>query len=38
MPDGIAAWNYRGQTFLVTANEGDVREYSGLNAPADREG
>jgi hypothetical protein len=33
MPDTVAAWNYQGRTFLITANEGDVREYSGLNAP-----
>jgi hypothetical protein len=34
MPDAIAAYSVRGQTLLVTANEGDVREYDGLNAPA----
>jgi hypothetical protein len=34
MPDGIAALHHRGETFLITANEGDVREYPGLNAPA----
>lgn len=34
MPDGIAPLHYRGTTLLVTANEGDVREYAGLNAPA----
>ncbi len=28
-PDAIAAYEVGGQTFLVTANEGDVREYSG---------
>ncbi|MER7797024.1 choice-of-anchor I family protein [Microbacterium sp. NPDC096154] len=27
MPDGIAAYEANGQTFLVTANEGDVREW-----------
>ncbi len=26
MPDAIASYKYRGQTFLVTANEGDYRE------------
>jgi hypothetical protein len=29
-PDGIAAFRDRNATFLVTANEGDVREYAGL--------
>jgi hypothetical protein len=33
LPDAIATLHYRGQTLLVTANEGDVREYDGLNAP-----
>ncbi len=28
-PDGIASFKYRGRTFLVTANEGDAREYTG---------
>ena len=31
-PDAIAAFRDKGETFLVTANEGDVREYDGLNA------
>jgi hypothetical protein len=35
MPDAIAAFEKHGETFLVTANEGDVREYDGLNAPKD---
>lgn len=26
-PDGIASFRYQGQTFLITANEGDAREY-----------
>lgn len=26
MPDGIAAYEWRGKTYLVTANEGDFRE------------
>jgi len=29
MPDEVAACQYRGQTFLVMANEGDVRDYPG---------
>lgn len=32
-PDGIAAFRVKGDTYLITANEGDVREYAGLNAP-----
>lgn len=28
-PDGIAAYNYQNQTYLITANEGDAREYTG---------
>lgn len=31
MPDAIATLRAGGQTYLVTANEGDEREYSGLN-------
>lgn len=27
-PDAAATYNYLGQTFIVTANEGDAREYS----------
>ncbi|MDZ7670345.1 MAG: choice-of-anchor I family protein [Gammaproteobacteria bacterium] len=27
MPDAIAAYEFNGQTYLVTANEGDAREY-----------
>lgn len=30
-PDGIAAFRNGNATYLVTANEGDVREYAGLN-------
>lgn len=30
-PDAIASYEVGGQTYLVTANEGDVREYSALN-------
>ena len=29
-PDAIAAFEAAGETFLVTANEGDVREYAGF--------
>jgi hypothetical protein len=29
-PDGIAAFESKGRTYLVTANEGDVREWPGL--------
>jgi hypothetical protein len=32
LPDAIAMLKSGNQTFLVTANEGDVREYDGLNA------
>jgi hypothetical protein len=30
MPDGIASVRFRGQTYLLTANEGDARAYTGL--------
>ena len=30
MPDGIASYQVSGRTFLVTANEGDAREYTKL--------
>jgi 2',3'-cyclic-nucleotide 2'-phosphodiesterase (5'-nucleotidase family) len=30
MPDGIAAYRSRGATYLVTANEGDARDYPGF--------
>ncbi len=30
-PDAIASYVVGGQTYLVTANEGDAREYSGVN-------
>lgn len=29
-PDSIASYKYKNQTFLITANEGDAREYDGL--------
>ena len=32
-PDGIAALQHRDQTYLVTANEGDVREWKGVAQP-----
>lgn len=32
MPDAIATLKMGTQTFLVTANEGDVREYDGINS------
>ena len=31
MPDAIANFSVGGQTYLITANEGDEREYSALN-------
>ena len=31
-PDGLATLHAGNREFLITANEGDVREYSGLNA------
>lgn len=30
-PDAIASYEVAGSTFLITANEGDVREYSAMN-------
>lgn len=30
LPDGLAAYAVRGQPYLVTANEGDAREYDGF--------
>jgi hypothetical protein len=32
LPDAITSLRHQGETYLVTANEGDVREYPGLNA------
>lgn len=29
-PDGIASFKFRNDTFLITANEGDARDYTGL--------
>lgn len=31
MPDTIASYNFRGRTFIVTANEGDSRDYDGYS-------
>ena len=31
MPDSLAAYHVRGKTYLVTANEGDAREYDGYS-------
>ncbi|MBK1645489.1 alkaline phosphatase [Thiocapsa imhoffii] len=30
-PDAIASYRYRGQTYIVTANEGDTRDYPGFS-------
>ncbi len=34
MPDTIASYNYRGDTFIVAANEGDSRDYNGFSEEA----
>lgn len=34
MPDAISSYNYRGDTFIVTANEGDSRDYAGFSEEA----
>ncbi len=34
MPDTIASYNYRGDTFIVAANEGDSRDYTGFSEEA----
>lgn len=31
MPDAIASYGFRGQTYIVTANEGDSRDYGGYS-------
>ena len=31
MPDAIASYSWRGETYLVTANEGDARDYDGFS-------
>jgi hypothetical protein len=33
-PDSIASYQHRGQTLLVTANEGDARDYDGFSEEA----
>jgi len=33
-PDGIATFNHRDETYFITANEGDAREYAGLTEEA----
>lgn len=30
-PDGIAAWDAQGETWLVTANEGEARDFNGFS-------
>jgi hypothetical protein len=30
-PDSIASYEYRGRTYIVTANEGDARDYDGFS-------
>jgi hypothetical protein len=30
-PDAIASYDYRGRTYIVTANEGDARDYDGFS-------
>ena len=37
MPDGIAAFEHGGQTYLVTANEGDARDWEGIQPGRDEE-
>ena len=37
-PDGIASYRYHGKTFLVTANEGDSRDYDTFSEEARVEG
>ena len=34
MPDSIASYSYRGRTYIVTANEGDSRDYDGYSEEA----
>ena len=31
MPDAISSYTYRGRTYIVTANEGDSRDYDGFS-------
>ncbi len=37
-PDTIAAYTYRGKTYVVTANEGDARDYDGFSEEQDVDG
>ena len=34
MPDSVAAYASRGATYVVTANEGDARDYDGYGDEA----
>jgi hypothetical protein len=34
MPDAISSYTYRGKTYIVTANEGDSRDYDGFSEEA----
>jgi 2',3'-cyclic-nucleotide 2'-phosphodiesterase / 3'-nucleotidase / 5'-nucleotidase len=34
LPDAVASYEYRGKTYLVTANEGDTRDYDGFSEEA----
>ena len=34
MPDGIAAYRSRGQSYIITANEGDARDYAAYSEEA----
>ncbi|SDX39084.1 choice-of-anchor I family protein [Thiocapsa roseopersicina] len=34
LPDAIASYEYRGQTYIVSANEGDARDYDGFSEEA----
>jgi hypothetical protein len=36
LPDGIATYRVKGRDYLLTANEGDVREWPGLTAESSR--
>ncbi len=36
MPDGLNAYRANGQTYLVTANEGDAREWGDYVEPSSR--
>jgi hypothetical protein len=38
MPDGIDSYSVRGRTYVVTANEGDAREYTGYSDVARAKG